>query len=65
MRQDVGEGFAAEVADGGYVGIGGRDVRVCDSERVGGLFDAGERDLDVGVGSFGAEEAEDLFAGLE
>ena len=59
----MGEGFGAQEADGGDVGVGGGDEWVGDTEGGGGGFDFSEEGGDVSVRGFGAQEAEDL-AGL-
>ena len=60
----MGERFAAEDADGRYVGVGGGDERVIDADRASSVFDSGEGRLHVRVWSFCLEEAEDLFRGV-
>ena len=53
----MGERFAAEEADGGYVCVCGWNKGICNAERLGNFFDDAEGNLDVCIGCFGAEEA--------
>jgi len=57
VGEDVGKGFRADVAEGGDVGVcGGEDRGVS-----GGGVDGGKDGVDVGVGGFAFEEADELF----
>lgn len=60
----MGEGFAAEVADGCHEGVGGGDEWLRNAKKGSGVFNGAERSLKVGIGGFGAKQAEDLFGGL-
>lgn len=60
--EDVGEGFGAEEEDGAHERVGGLGEGVRDAEGGGFAFDGGEVRLDLGVGGFGFQEAEDLAA---
>ncbi len=60
--EDVGKGFGAEEEDGAKEGVGGLDEGVGDAEGGGFVFDGGHGLLDLGIGGFGFQEAEDLSA---
>ena len=50
----MGEGFGAQEADGGDVGVGGGDEWVGDTEGGGSGFDFSEEGGEVGGRGFGA-----------
>jgi hypothetical protein len=58
----VGEGFGADVADGCYVDISGRDKRVGDRDVEGLGMDAVDDGLDGVFWGLFAEEGEDFLA---
>ena len=58
----MGEGFGAEKTDAGNIGVGRWDKRIGYIVGDGLVLERANSFLDVGIGSFGAEEAEDFAA---
>lgn len=58
----MGERFGAEETDAGNVGVGRWDKRIGYVPGDGLILEKGNRLLDVGIGRFSAEEAEDFAA---